>query len=871
MNDGHLLLVCSLALGTLACQPPHRCDEAALSAGLDALPSGEHPGPRTAAARQVLLDSCRLPEGLVDGGPAPEALAAWERACPAAPSLEGSVEEVWSACAPPPSDLGTLGQVVLAPGDPVRALATLGFLRAGGMEEGLALRAARELRGALAFELPEGHDARLPSGAFPPAPRGVPGLIVLREGVFQGERQLAALEQGRFAPSEPLGSGTYPRWALASLQGAAGPVAMDRELPVQTLRRVAASLAQPGQDLTLLVESSDPEARIGALSLRLPWRYVEDAPLLAREGGQLFLDGVALGEPGELAGRIEGPEIRLHVDDELPVQALVELAEAALAAGARPVLHMHESPPCATPPEGMVCVPGGPLDQPEPGVWISSFYVDRDEVPASAYQACVEAGACTEAAGSMEGAVAGVDNLQARAYCAWAGKRLPTRWEWDKAASAGLGLRDMDGGLAEWTSSWAAGDPVRCGEHCTGRDPRGPCQSAYPCDGQVRLVIRGGSGSGAEGAASPDSASHWSRSAGVGLRCASSSPVLTRFPPRRTLEPLPEPPPLEPPPAELLERFGRIQEDPVEDKPLCENEGGFAGTDCRDPYSYVRGNEPRGHLFRPYIRNLGGGYVGVASDQNYTYVGAARSEWAWFMDYDPNVVRVHLVNQALIKASPTPAEFVERYAPDAEEESLALIRAEFAHEPDRIPRLERHYRVFRPRLYAWYQDQLAPPRDSTGLGNTKVEAGPPDWGWLRNPASYQHLRTLFLQGRARAVKGDMLGTVTMREIGAAAREMGVPIRIYYTSNAPCAWGSELPLDHRLNVLALPMDDESVVMQVLGFKTGFGQDGYWHYHVSGGAEIQARLSRPGFHNMWPLVHERIPADDPDLTVMGLAGL
>jgi len=49
---------------------------------------------------------------------------------------------------------------------------------------------------------------------------------------------------------------------------------------------------------------------------------------------------------------------------------------------------------------------------------------------------------------------------QARRYCEWRGGRLPLRTEWEFAASperAGLGVRDLVGGLSEWTIEPATG------------------------------------------------------------------------------------------------------------------------------------------------------------------------------------------------------------------------------------------------------------------------------------------------------------------------------------------------------------------------------------------------------------------------------
>jgi formylglycine-generating enzyme required for sulfatase activity len=120
-------------------------------------------------------------------------------------------------------------------------------------------------------------------------------------------------------------------------------------------------------------------------------------------------------------------------------------------------------------------------------VTLDAYFIEKYEVTNIRYQECVNAEGCTPPQSQQSVTrptyytdlayanfpVINVTWSQAVAYCSWAGKRLPTEAEWEKAARSGSDTRKYPWGNTTPTCSEAnfegcVGDTTQVGTHPTG-------------------------------------------------------------------------------------------------------------------------------------------------------------------------------------------------------------------------------------------------------------------------------------------------------------------------------------------------------------------------------------------------------------------
>lgn len=265
---------------------------------------------------------------------------------------------------------------------------------------------------------------------------------------------------------------------------------------------------------------------------------------------------------------------------------------------------------------------------------------------------------------------------------------------------------------------------------------------------------------------------------------------------------------------------------------------------------YLTGDEATPHVWQPHVQGLGGGYLGVGSDQAYLLMGWQRAELVWLIDYDPMVLDMHRIYQAFFAAAPTTKDFAALWQPGSRDAALQAIAQAHSADPKQVKRLQKLYASVRGRVQQrlrQVQKRAAAAKIATYLDNEEI---------------YSHIRDLWSGGRVRLMVVNLFGDKGLSGIAQTAQAMGVNLRIVYLSNAEEYW--TYSKQYRANLRALPFDEKTLIVRTLSSWQG-NLD--YRYNVQPGLLYQGWLAKPRVIKVRQLVKQRklTGPGDIDLTI------
>jgi hypothetical protein len=304
---------------------------------------------------------------------------------------------------------------------------------------------------------------------------------------------------------------------------------------------------------------------------------------------------------------------------------------------------------------------------------------------------------------------------------------------------------------------------------------------------------------------------------------------------------------------------------------LADQEFWRLSADLSEPNGFFRSENlvSNEHTFQYVVPSLkrsvrpGGVYLGVAPDQNFTYIIAVRPRMAFIVDIRRGNLLEHLMYKALIELSADRAEFLSKLFSKPRPPSLgprstvtelftAFDRVEtnkdyyaenlsavehhlitkhgFAMSAADIEQLEKIYWAF-----FWEGPGLRYSTAPSGLGGRGYGGNFPtyeelmlqtDWdgenhGYLANEDNFRFLKSLQERNLIIPVVGNFAGPKALRAVGRYIRERGGTVAAFYVSNVEQYLFQDNLFDHfARNVATLPLDDASTFIRSVSSRFGY---------------------------------------------------
>jgi|GEM_PF-1660944 len=217
---------------------------------------------------------------------------------------------------------------------------------------------------------------------------------------------------------------------------------------------------------------------------------------------------------------------------------------------------------------------------------------------------------------------------------------------------------------------------------------------------------------------------------------------------------------------------------------------------------YVVSDEKAHHLFRPFIADRGGVFIGIGTNQNYSMAPFSKPEILVLLDFDQMVIDTHRLYRVAFLNAKTPDEFLQLWAEPRRFKKM--VKAEYSTDRRMLRGILNAFVYSRPLVVK----TLTRQREIAETENAPT--------FLNDQTAYDYLVTLFKTNRVFLIRGDLRKKGAMIALGKVLRRHDLKVGVYHPSNAEQYF--PLSTQYRANVLGLPTDEKTMVVRTRAWPT-----------------------------------------------------
>jgi hypothetical protein len=273
-------------------------------------------------------------------------------------------------------------------------------------------------------------------------------------------------------------------------------------------------------------------------------------------------------------------------------------------------------------------------------------------------------------------------------------------------------------------------------------------------------------------------------------------------------------------------------------------------SDYSEPGGYfqleiITSNETSYQFAMPQLMSTvkpGGVYLGVAPEQNFTYIAALQPRIAFIFDIRRDMMLEHLMYKALFEMSDDRAAFVsnlfsrKRPAQLTTDSSVEAIFRAFAGTPGDQALADEHFKALMARLKTDHQFPITKTDETRiqtiymtflneGVVNFNSSFRSPgyaglmmmtdlagkNWSFLVSTENYNRVRAMHQKNLIVPIVGDFAGPKAIRMVGQYLKDHSAIVSVFYISNVEDYIGPVWP-NYVGNIASLPLDAASTFIR-----------------------------------------------------------